>query len=72
MSGYSVGANGDRAGVNLRRSNKQRSHSSSNNAGITQNNMVFLAGGRQGVAPPEAAKAKVDPQIIASGKQYTN
>jgi len=30
---------------NIRRANKQRSHSSSNNAGINQNNLVFLAGG---------------------------
>jgi len=52
VSGYSVGAN-DRNAVNLRRSNKQRSHSSSNNAGITQNNMVFLAGGGRGVAGPD-------------------
>lgn len=29
----------------MRRNNKQRSHSSSNNAGINQSNLVFLAGG---------------------------
>lgn len=46
LSGYSVGQQNDRSGASLRRSNKQRSHSSSNNAGINQSNIVFI--GTQG------------------------
>lgn len=41
VNGYSVGVN-DRSGASLRRSNKQRSHSSSNTAAINQSNIVFI------------------------------
>ena len=49
ISGYSVGgiSNGNErsaGGAQLRRNNKQRSHSSSNNAAVNQSNIVFIGG----------------------------
>jgi hypothetical protein len=56
LSGFSVGlsASNDRSGASLRRSNKQRSHSSSNNAAINQSNIVFIGNTQSSPGPPQA------------------